>query len=68
MRPNHKSLAPAAAVAAVVALVAAVAAEIAAVAVASKLPHRVNRYERGASSEAPLHVIPHPSYLRFNSS
>jgi hypothetical protein len=46
----------------------AVAAEIAAVAVASKLPRRIDRYERGASIEAPLHIVRHSLYLTFNFS
>jgi hypothetical protein len=69
MKPSHKNLAPAEVAAAVVALVAAVVVvAIAAGAGASNAVPTSSRCRRGASTEAPLHVIPHSSYLTFNLS
>jgi hypothetical protein len=68
MKPSHKNPVPAAVAVVVVALAVVVAVEIAAVAVASKPAPRSSRCRRGASTEAPLHVIPRSSYLTFNLS
>jgi hypothetical protein len=66
MKPSHKSLAPAAVVAVVVSVVVVVVVAIAADAVASnKAPTRCS-YRRGASIEAPLHILPRSSYLIVN--
>jgi hypothetical protein len=66
MKPSHKNPAPAVVVVVVSAVVAAVA--IAAGAVASnKAPTSCN-CRRGASVEAPLHVLPRSLYRTFNLS
>ncbi len=66
MKPSHKNPAPAVVAVVVVSAVVAVVA-IAVDAVASnKAPTSCMR--RGASVEAPLHVLPRSLYLTFNVS